>query len=312
MSIAVVQVFERFSIASVSTFTDRIAPVSPLLHIVPSVSSNNMKTLKQAILFLTIAVFGLTTCKQKQTTETRDDFKKYYDQFDVEGSFVLYDPQADKYIFYNQEQSEHTFSPASTYKICNSLIGLETGVIKDENFVIPWDSVTRQNPNWNSDHDLKTAFKNSTVWYYQELARRVGGQQMKYWLDKANYGNADTSGGIDKFWLTGGLRISPKQQIDFLKRLHDNQLPFSKRSVDIVKNIMIAKDTLHYVVRAKTGWGGQDNKDIGWYVGYLETKNKVYYFANCIQSSDINNNNFANARIDIVYLILDDLKLIDK
>ena len=271
-----------------------------------------MKTLKQAILFLTIAVFGLTTCKQKQTTETRDDFKKYYDRFDVEGSFVLYDPQADKYIFYNQEQYEHTFSPASTYKICNSLIGLETGVIKDENFVIPWDSVTRQNPNWNSDHDLKTAFKNSTVWYYQELARRVGGQQMKYWLDKANYGNADTSGGIDKFWLTGGLRISPKQQIDFLKRLHDNQLPFSKRSVDIVKNIMIAKDTLHYVVRAKTGWGGQDNKDIGWYVGYLETKNKVYYFANCIQSSDINNNNFANARIDIVYLILDDLKLIDK
>lgn len=271
-----------------------------------------MTTMKQTILFLTIAIFGLTACKQKQANEVRADFKKYYDQFNVEGSFVLYDPQADKYIFYNQDQFEQTFSPASTYKICNSLIGLETGVIKDENFVIPWDSVTRQNPNWNSDHNLKTAFKNSTVWYYQELARRVGGQQMKYWLDKANYGNADTSGGIDKFWLTGGLRISPKQQIDFLKRLHDNQLPFSQRSVDIVKNIMIAKDTLDYVVRAKTGWGGQDNKDIGWYVGYLETKNKVYYFANCIQSSDINNKDFANARIDIVYLILKDLKLIDE
>lgn len=150
---------------------------------------------------------------------------------------MLYDPQTDKYVFYNPNQFEQTFSPASTYKICNSLIGLETGVIKDENFVIPWDSVTRQNPNWNSDHDLKTAFKNSTVWYYQELARRVGRQQMKYWLDKANYGNADTSGGIDKFWLTGGLRISPKQQIDFLKRLHDNKLPFSQRSVDIVKKL---------------------------------------------------------------------------
>ena len=271
-----------------------------------------MQKTKQTILLLTLAVFVLTACKQDQTTEIRSDFKKYYDQFNVDGSFVLYYPQADKYIFYNKDQFEQAFTPASTFKICSSLIGLETGEIKDENFIIPWDSITRDNPNWNTDHDLKTAFKNSTVWYYQELARRVGGQQMKYWLDKANYGNTDTSGGIDKFWLTGGLRISPKQQIDFLKRLHDNQLPFSHRSLDIVKNIMVAKDTLGYVVRAKTGWGGQENKDIGWYVGYLETKYKVYYFANCIQSTDLNNKNFANARIDIVYLILDDLKLTDK
>jgi len=171
-----------------------------------------IKLMKTIQYILTIAILGLMVCNQKQATEVRDDFKKYYDQYHVEGSFVLYDPQAKKYILYNQNKLEQSFSPASTFKICNSLIGLETGVIKDENFVITWDIITRQNPKWNSDHNLKTAFKNSTVWYYQELARRVGGQQMKYWLDKANYGNADTSGGIDKFWLTGVLRISPKQQ----------------------------------------------------------------------------------------------------
>lgn len=268
-----------------------------------------MIPLKQTILLLTFAVFGLTAYTQKQAIEIRDDFKKYYDQFNVEGSFVLYDQQDDKYIFYNREQFRNTFTPASTFKICNSLIGLETGVIQDENFVIPWDSVAWQNPKWNGDQDLKTAFKNSTVWYYQELARRVDGQRMKYWLDKANYGNADTSGGIDKFWLSGGLRISPGQQIDFLKRLHDNKLPFSQRSMDIVKNIMMSKDTSGYVMRAKTGWGSHGNKDIGWYVGYLETNDNVYYFANCIQTSDFNNNDFARARTDIVYLVLDDLKL---
>ncbi len=268
--------------------------------------------IKNTLLILILTVIALSACKQKQINEIRNDFKKYYDCFDVDGSFVLYDPQADKYVFYNKSQFEQTFSPASTFKICNSLIGLETGVIKDENFVIPWDSVVRQNPNWNTDQDLKTAFKNSTVWYYQELARRVGGQQMKYWLDKVHYGNADTSGGIDRFWLSGGLRISPQQQIDFLKNLHDNQLPFSKRSMDMVKNIMITKDTLGFVVRAKTGWSAQDNIDIGWYVGYLENKDKVYYFANCIQSENLNNKSFANARIDIVFLILGDLKLKDK
>lgn len=170
----------------------------------------------------------------------------------------------------------------------------------------------RKYPKWNNDHDLKTAFKNSTVWYYQELARQVGGQQMKYWLDKTNYGNTDTSGGIDKFWLTGGLRISPKQQIDFLKQFHDNQLPFSQRSLDIVKNIMIAKDTLGYTVRAKSGWGSQDNKEIGWYVGYFEKNDKVYYFSNCIQTADLNNKDFAKARIDIVYQIFDELKILNK
>jgi len=266
----------------------------------------------QRILLLTILILGLFACKEQQSSETRNDFKIFYDDYNVEGSFVLYDQDQDKYIFYNQSQFKQEFTPASTFKICNSLIGLETGVIKDENFIIPWDSVKRWIPAWNQDQDLKSAFKNSTVWYYQELARRVGGERMKYWLDKTNYGNEDTSGGIDKFWLTGGLRISPEQQIDFLIRLHNNKLPFSQRSVDIVKTIMIVNDTLGHVVRAKTGWGDQDNLDIGWYVGYVETNNKVYYFVNCIQTKDSNNNDFVKARIEIVYKILAELKILNK
>ena len=254
----------------------------------------------------------ISSCSPKQSTEVRNDFKKYYEQFNLEGSFVLYDQQKDKYIFYNQQQFKQPFSPASTFKICNTLIGLETGVIKDENFVIKWDSVVRQNPKWNGDHDLKNAFKNSTVWYYQELARRVGGEKMKYWIDKANYGNNDTSGGIDKFWLSGGLRITPEQQIDFLRKLHNNQLPFSKRSVDILKKIMIVKDTLNYVIRGKTGWAGNDKEDMGWYVGYLEKENNTYYFSNCVQTKDLDNKDFARARIEITNSILKELKLIEE
>jgi len=269
-----------------------------------------MVTHKQAIILLILMVFSFTGFQPKQATEIRTDFKKYYDQFQVKGSFVLYDQRNDKYIFYNQEQTRQAYTPASTFKIFNSLIGLETGVIKDEHFIIPWDSVIRKNPKWNSDHDLETAIKNSTVWYYQELARRVGGKQMKYWLDATKYGNADTSGGIDRFWLSGGLRITPQQQIDFLVRFHDNKLPFSQRSMDIVKKIMIVDDTLNYVIRGKSGWGEQpDSEDIGWFVGYLETSDNTYYFANCIQTKDFNK---AAARKDIVYLILDDLKLTNK
>lgn len=254
-------------------------------------------------------LFVFSNCTHKPEVEIRDDFKKFYDRYNVTGSFILFDAKAEKYYYYNQEQLSQSYTPASTFKICNSLIGLETGVIKDENFVIKWDSVIRNHPNWNKDNDLKTAFQNSTVWYYQEMARKIGGKRMKYWLDKANYGNADTSRGIDKFWLSSGLTITPHQQIDFLISLNNYQLPFSKRSIDIVKKIMVAKDTLNFVVRAKTGWGNNDNQEIGWYVGYVETHGNVYYFANCIQCSDINSVNFANARIAITYLILDALNI---
>ena len=157
---------------------------------------------------------------------------------------------------------------------------------------------------------MQTAFKYSVVWYYQELARRVGGEKEKYWLDKVHYGNADTSGGIDRFWLFGGLRISPEQQIDFLTRLYKNQLPFSRRSMDIVKKIMIAEETPDYVLRAKTGWSEQDSLSIGWYVGYVQTKDNAYFFATCLQSANPDNTDFGGARIQITRAILKALKVL--
>lgn len=250
--------------------------------------------------------------KSKQKEEIRTDFKEFFEANNADGSFVLYNQNADSYIYYNKPLTTEMFSPASTFKICNSLIGLETGVIKDANFVIPWDSVTRSYYLWNQDTNLRMAFKNSTVWYYQELARRVGGEKMNYWLKKSNYGNADTTGGIDQFWLSGGLRVSPKQQIEFLKLLRNNKLPFSQRSMDIVKDIMIAKDTLGYVVRAKTGWGDDSTKYIGWYVGYVEKGGNVYYFSTCMLTRGLDDTYIRNARKEITYSILNKLNIIAK
>lgn len=242
---------------------------------------------------------------QAQTTEVRHGLKHYYQEYRVKGAFALYNLKEDKYILYNPAEFDSAYSPASTFKICNTIIGLETGVIKDENFVIKWDSVTRQNTDWNKDTDLKTAFKNSTVWYYQELARRVGGARMKMMLDSLHYGNADTTGGIDKFWLRGGLTISPRQQIDFLKRLYFNKLPVSIRTLDMVKRICIAEQTKRYTLRAKTGWAVANGVNIGWYVGYVETKNNVYFFVNLVQNNDMDYSDiFSRSRIEVARKIL--------
>lgn len=245
-----------------------------------------------------------------QKNVDQQSWGEYFKEFDVEGSFVLYDLHNNTYSFYNKENFKKQFTPASTFKIFNSLLGLETGVIPNENFVIPWDSVKRERPEWNKDTDLKTAFRNSTIWYYQELARRAGKKKMKEFVDKVGYGNKDISGGIDKFWLESTMKISPAQQIDFLVKLYKNKLPFSQRTIDIVKSIMIVEDTLGYTLRAKTGAAMYDDRSVGWYVGYLEKKNNVYFFATLITTNKTDLPAFMPSRVGITRKILKSLKLI--
>lgn len=229
----------------------------------------------------------------------------------VNGCFVLMDKRRGVMMTNDWFAAQTQKTPASTFKILNSLISLEENVIPDENYTLKWDGVERQFPNWNRDHDLRSAYKYSVVWYHQEMARRVGVDTMKYWLDKVSYGNADTTGGEDQFWLTGNLRISPIEQIQFLQKLETGQLPFSKHTLNTVKNIMIQDSSSKYIVRWKTGWGNQDGEDIGWIVGYMEVGGDVYYFANLIRAQvgkTISQEDFLDARMEILQTILQEYK----
>lgn len=229
----------------------------------------------------------------------------------VNGCFVLMDKRRGVMMTNDWFAAQTQKTPASTFKILNSLISLEENVIPDENYTLKWDGVERHFPNWNRDHDLRSAYKYSVVWYYQEMARRVGVDTMKYWLDKVSYGNADTTGGEDQFWLTGNLRISPIEQIQFLQKLETGQLPFSKHTLNTVKNIMIQDSSSKYIVRWKTGWGNQDGEDIGWIVGYMEVGGDVYYFANLIRAQvdkTISQEDFLDARMEILQTILQEYK----
>ncbi len=200
------------------------------------------------------------------------------------GAFVLYDLNNNRYVRYNPERGSERFLPASTFKIMNSLIGLETGVIPDENYVIAWDGTPYEIPAWNQDHSLKTAFQNSVVWYFVELARRVGKEKIQQYVDEVGYGNQDISGQSEAFWLYGNLRISADEQVEFLKRLYQEDLPFSQRSMRIVKEIMLLETTSTYKLSGKTGAGQAGGLNIGWFVGYVEKDGNVFFFATNIES----------------------------
>ncbi len=244
---------------------------------------------------------------------SQPDFQRHFKALGVEGSIVIANLKGDRIYQHNPQRNQTAFLPASTFKILNSLIALETGVISDELAILTWDGVQRSVPDWNRDLNLKEAFKRSAVWFYQVLARRVGHEKMQTWVTKAAYGN-QTIGDkkeIDQFWLTGKLRITPQEQIDFLQRLYTEKLPFSKRSLSIVKDIMIAEKTPEYTLRGKTGWVGFGEAampQMGWYVGYVERGNEVYFFATTL---DIRNDKTdPAARIEVTRRCLKDLALL--
>ena len=239
---------------------------------------------------------------------------------DTKGAFVLYDQKNDRYTRYNEERCRERFSPKSTFKIPNSLIGLETSVIGDASFVIPWNRQKYppqdnwdQFPfkHWGQDHNLRSAIKYSVLWYYRELALRVGERRMKKHVAAFKYGNHDISGGIDTFWLNGGLKISADEQVEFLKKLYTGRLPVSRRSTEIVKDILVFEQMPAYKLSAKTGGGSlADGKYIGWFVGYVETQGNVYFFATNIEGSSYPE--IREKRIDLTKSILVELGVLPK
>lgn len=162
--------------------------------------------------------------------------------------------------------------PASTFKIANTLIGLETGVIPDESFSLPWDGVTRDLEAWNRDHDLASAMAESVVWFYQEIARRIGHARMAEWVARLGYGNAETGGEelIDLFWLMGPLAITARQQVEFLERLTSGELPVSSRNVDILRRLMPSRALGAGTMLAKTGTYVSETSGHAWLVGWVE------------------------------------------
>ncbi|HYE13734.1 MAG TPA: penicillin-binding transpeptidase domain-containing protein [Pyrinomonadaceae bacterium] len=234
------------------------------------------------------------------------------------GTFVLYDLKNDRYLRHDPKRAAERFPPFSTFKIPNSIIGLETGVIKDAEFEMKWDSEkyppsgdTAPFNTWWQDQTLRTAFKRSAVWYYRELALMVGEKRMKEMVSKLGYGNEDISGGLDRFWLGSTLKISADEQVEFLKAFHQGRLPVSERSVGIVKEIMVIEETPEYKLSGKTGGGPLgERRFLGWLVGFLETKDNTHFFA--IQIEGPTYVSIRDERLRLTKQILTDLGLMKK
>lgn len=250
-------------------------------------------------------------------TSAQIDFVKPFKDCKLEGSTTIYDYKNKKWLFSNSNDAHIETLPASTFKVINLLIALETGVIKDENEIVGWVGKTDTTlygyrPEIYKDMTVKEAFEVSAGWVFIELAKKIGKERYKHYLKLCQYGNHNLSQKDDDFWNFGAFAISPVNQIEFLVKVHEEKLPFSKRSIAILKRVIITEKTETYTFRSKTGWTRVSGNDIGWWLGYVERNDNVYFFATRIIKKRSNiNTNFGQCRKDITKNILRQLKAIE-
>jgi beta-lactamase class D len=236
--------------------------------------------------FLLLFSFVLWGCLPNNVTEDAS-LEQLFKQHNAKGTFAILDNSSNNFTVYNLARyRDSAYAPASTFKIVNGLIGLQTGVVENDSMVIKWDGVQRAFPQWNKDLTFYDAFRASAVPYFQEVARRIGRDTMQHWLDTLAYGSKKITSRMDTFWLDGSLLIRPDEQMGLVKKLYFNQLPFHQLNQETVKKAMLMEDQPAYKLWYKTGWiPNTKNGQLGWVVGFIEENRHPYFFVLNLESA---------------------------
>lgn len=281
---------------------------------------------KKILVFVLVILSGIVTfaagiksgtnIENKSTITVKPGLKHLFDSCNVQGCIVVFDNNKNNWIVSDTVLAKTEHLPASTFKIINLLIALETGVIKDENELFEWpgemDTVKYgYRPETYRDMTVKEAFEISAIWVFIKLAQLIGRERYIYYLDACNYGNGNlTEPGID-FWNFGRLGISPVNQVSFIRSLYEGNLPFSERNQEIVKRVMKTEQTDNYTIFAKTGWTREKGINTGWWTGYVESEQGVWFFSTLLlQDRKYNSPTFGPCRKEITKSVLKELGVI--
>lgn len=207
-----------------------------------------------------------------------------------DASFALLDESTGQWTRINAPRCAERFTPCSTFKVPHALIALAEGVVPERadgepDLILEWDR--DRDPaqlgwpeQWQQTTNLGSAIRYSVVWYFQELARRIGPEREQYWLDAMGYGNKDISGGIDVFWLSSSLRISADEQVECFRKLFANELPFAPEHMGLVRGLILREANDSRKFWGKTGSGMLSAiRNISLFTGVVEKNGTRFVFA---------------------------------
>jgi beta-lactamase class D len=229
------------------------------------------------VTLISLLCFSEAFCR---SLNEKPSLQTHFEKAGVTGTFVLYHRVEDQFLVGNSKRAKVRFFPASTFKVANALIALDTGAVKDLEEIIPYGGTKEYFKNWEQDMTIGQAMRTSNVAVFHTIAKRIGLATYREKLSAFSYGNADPGASIDnRFWLTGPLKISAMEQVEFIRKLTSRELDIKRSSFLAVRSMIEVEKTDTYTIFAKTGWAGPDEPQIGWWVGWVEKNGMSYPFA---------------------------------
>lgn len=242
----------------------------------------HLSILKPVLLVITL--LALVACASPKPAVDFDAILTAEDIEPERAALLIVRPSDGKTWSHGGARLDSRFVAASTSKIPHSFIALENGYVTGPDMVFTWDGTERWASSWNQDQTMRQAYARSAVWVFQDIARTLGPAVMGDGLRDFDYGNHDIGGPDDltTYWLSGPLKISAREQVAFLTKLHNETFPLKPQTYAVGKAIMKAAGEANRY--AKTGWYYSETaQDIGWYVGWQEYPTPdgvgVYVFA---------------------------------
>lgn len=256
-----------------------------------------------------------------EPAENKADWSDYFGG--LNGAAVIYDATEHCFWTYNQELAETRRSPCSTFKIISSLIGLETGIIRADDSVRPWNGEIFWNEQWNRDLNFSDAFHASCVWYFREVIDDIGRDTIQEELHRLQYGNCDISDweghlntnnqnpALTGFWIESSLLISPKEQVNVMEIIFGDKTAYSEETLQQLKQVMLLQEEeeADISVYGKTGMGKAHGIVVdAWFTGFAENGGKRISFCVYLGETDDPNVSSATAREIAVNIVSDYLK----
>lgn len=213
----------------------------------------------------------------------------YFKEAGVEGCVALLDNGNGEFTVYNLSRyRDSAFAPGASFDMVIALAGLQTGIISSDSAVLN-PGATASLTEENKSRTMYDALRTSAAPYFQEVARRIGRDTMQHWLDTLSYGTHNLKTSLDSFWLDGSLKLTPDEQLGFVKRLYFGQLPFFKVNQEMVKRALIREQNTAYTLAVHTGpgvWDSARKKSIGWVTGWIERDRQPRFFVLNLASND--------------------------
>lgn len=238
-------------------------------------TTRRLLTVAVGLLVVSIAGPSISASAAEPVWREAPELREVFERAGVDGTFVLFDLEAETFVGWNEARARTRYLPASTFKVANTLIGLTTGTVESVDEVLPYGGRPQRLEIWEQDMPLRDAIRVSNVPVYQELARRIGPERMRAELERLGYGNAEIGERVDMFWLVGPLEISAVEQVRFLADLALGNLPASEEAQAATREILEIESGAHddgasWTLFAKTGWANAPDPDVGWWVGWVE------------------------------------------